>query len=455
MSSLPSPRAPRPITVSELNRSVRNTLEASYPVLWVTGELSNLTRAASGHWYFSLKDSGAQVRCVMFRNRAQLLDWQPREGVQVDIRAVISLYEARGDFQLTVEYMRRGGLGALFEAFERLKQQLALEGLFAAERKRPVPRFPQRVGVLTSLQGAALHDVLSTLQRRMPSLAVVVYPTAVQGDEAVPQLVAALQRIAARREVDVLLVCRGGGSLEDLWSFNDEAVVRALAACPMPVITGIGHETDITLADFVADVRAPTPTAAAELVSPQRLDLERQLAAVLVRMQRAQAQQRMQRALRLDELSRRLISPTTRLIRWRERLQRAAEKLAAGQRLRLERRQWQIQGLLQRLGRSTPAAAAAALRLNGLRARLQRAAAAQPTMAHTRLARLATALELLDPHQVLSRGYGIVRTAEGKVLANVADTQINAILQVSLADGALTVQVQDVTANSNQNRSDP
>jgi len=262
--------APSILTVSQLNQSVGRLLERSFPLTWIAGELSNVTRAASGHWYFTLKDASAQVRAVMFRGRAQYVDFSPREGDKVEVRATIGLYAARGDFQLNVENMRRAGVGNLYEAFIKLKSRLASEGLFDQERKRELPVFPRTIGIVTSPQAAALRDVLSALRRRAPHIQVVLYPTAVQGEGSAEKIAAAIRTASQRAECDVLLVSRGGGSLEDLWSFNDERVARAIADCAMPVISGVGHETDVTIADFVADVRAPTPTAAAELAATPR-----------------------------------------------------------------------------------------------------------------------------------------------------------------------------------------
>ena len=252
-------------------------LERSFPLLWISGEVSNFTRAASGHWYFSIKDQQAQMRCVMFRGRAQYAEFTPREGDRIEVRAVVTMYEPRGEVQLNVEAVRRTGQGRLYEAFLRLKAQLESEGLFAPERKRPLPAHPRAIGIVTSLQAAALRDVLTTLARRAPHIPVIVYPAPVQGAGSAEKLVAAVETANARREVDVLLVCRGGGSIEDLWSFNDEALARAIAASELPVVSGVGHETDFTIADFAADVRAPTPTGAAELASPQRALLLREV----------------------------------------------------------------------------------------------------------------------------------------------------------------------------------
>ncbi len=258
------------IAVSALNRMAREALEAALPLLWVGGEISNLTRASSGHVYFTLKDASAQVRCAMWRNRAQLLAFRPENGMRVEARALVTLYEARGDYQLNVEALRPAGIGNLFEAFNRLKARLAAEGLFDPDQRRPLPRFPRAVGIVTSLQAAALRDVLVTLRRRAPHLPVVLYPAPVQGADAAARLVAAVRdagRRAPQDGIDLLLLVRGGGSIEDLWSFNDEALARALRACPLPVVCGVGHETDFTIADFAADLRAPTPTGAAEIAS--------------------------------------------------------------------------------------------------------------------------------------------------------------------------------------------
>ena len=253
------------MTVSELNRLANQILTQSFPLFWVSGEISNLTRAASGHWYFSLKDSTAQVRCVMFKGRNSYLDWVPKEGDKVEARCNVTLYEARGDFQLTVEFLQRAGLGALFEAFEKLKLKLQAEGLFDNAFKKQLPAHPKKIGIITSPDAAALRDVLTTLKRRMPSIPVVIYPTPVQGKGAATLIANAIQQANLRAECDVLIICRGGGSIEDLWQFNEEIVARAIDDCTIPTVSGVGHETDFTICDFVADIRAATPTAAADL----------------------------------------------------------------------------------------------------------------------------------------------------------------------------------------------
>ena len=250
---------PSVLTVSALNQAVAQLLERNIPLTWVSGEISNFTRAASGHWYFTLKDQAAQVRAVMFRGRAQYAGFMPREGDKVEVRALVTLYAPRGDYQLSVEAIRRAGLGNLYEAFLQLKAQLTAEGLFDQQRKRTIPGFVRSIGIVTSPQAAALRDILTALQRRAPHIRIVLYPTPVQGEGSPQKIAQAIATASSRAECDVLLVCRGGGSIEDLWSFNEEIVARAIAACSMPVISGVGHETDFTISDFAADMRAATP----------------------------------------------------------------------------------------------------------------------------------------------------------------------------------------------------
>jgi exodeoxyribonuclease VII large subunit len=301
------------LTVSELNRLANQVLMQNFPLFWMSGEISNLTRAASGHWYFSLKDNKAQVRCVMFRGRNSYIDWLPKEGDKVEARCNVTLYEARGDFQLTVEFLQRAGLGDLFEAFEKLKRQLQTEGLFDNAIKKPLPSYPKKIGIVTSPDAAALRDVLTTLNRRMPIIAIIIYPTPVQGKSAARLIAKAIQTATDRNECDVLIVCRGGGSMEDLWQFNEEIVARAIANCHIPIVSGVGHETDFTISDFVADVRAATPTGAAELVTASQENLIKHLSQLkqqLIRLMQANLQQR---SLSLDYLSRRLISPTQQI----------------------------------------------------------------------------------------------------------------------------------------------
>jgi exodeoxyribonuclease VII large subunit len=385
---------PGVVTVSQMLRSVRDTLERRFPLTWVRGELSNLSRAPSGHCYFTLKDGAAQVDCVMFRSRLAAVDFDLRNGAQVEVRALASLYEPRGRFQLTVEAMRQAGLGPLYERFLRLKKMLGDEGLFDAASKRPLPEHPRAIGVVTSLAAAALHDVLTTLARRNPSIPIVVYPAPVQGEGAAARIAAALAKASARRECDVLLLVRGGGSPEDLWQFNEEAVARAIRACAIPVVVGVGHETDFTIADFAADQRAPTPTAAAELVSPARAELAARLAGLGGRLAREMRRRLQYAGQAVDACARRLVHP--------------AQRLRSHQQL--------VTQLSARLGFSF---------LHSIRG------------CEARLARLQAALAGLDPAAVLGRGYSITYGAGGEVLRDVSGAKAGDEVRTRLAHGEL------------------
>jgi exodeoxyribonuclease VII large subunit len=435
------------ISVSDLNRRTRNLLEANLELLWVAGEMSNVVRAASGHWYFSLKDAGAQVRCVMFKNRASLLGFVPENGDQVEVRALPSLYEPRGEFQLGVETIRRAGLGALYEAYERLKKKLGDAGLFDAERKRSIPAFPRTIGIVTSPQAAALRDVLTTLARRAPMTSVVLYPTAVQGATAARDIVAAIDSARMRAEVETLIICRGGGSIEDLWSFNDEGVARAIARLQaetgIAVISGVGHETDFTICDFVADRRAPTPTAAAELSSPNRDDLITSLATLRARLRRTW-QTRLETAQqRLDHAARGLLSPAERVARERDRLTllatRArhvllAQRDQAGHRLAMAR---------QRLATCRPDIPTLDQLAAASRQRLHDAWDRSLDGRRERLARQGKALTHLSPQHVLERGYSIVESGQ-RILRDAKEAQPGDRVGIRLARGRLAATVLEV-----------
>jgi exodeoxyribonuclease VII large subunit len=416
-ASLPS--GPRILTVSALARSVRDLLEHRYPLLWVAGEISNLTLAKSGHAYFVLKDEHAQLRCVMFRSRQQQLDWEPRDGMQVETQVLVSLYEPRGEFQLNVESMRRAGLGARFEAFVRLRDRLEKEGLFDAAAKRPLPALPRTIGVVTSRDAAALRDVLTTLRRRNPSIAVILYPVSVQGARAAEEVAATLRRAGRRGECDVLLLVRGGGSIEDLWTFNEETVARAVRACPIPVVTGIGHETDFTIADFAADRRAPTPTAAAEMVSPERERLRDAVAALARKIDASARRELERRILHVDQLARRLVHPGARLA--------AQGELLAQFRLRLG---------------SAAARLLADRRSEHLHARLRAAARVALERAGARCLRLGASLSHLDPARVLERGYGIVQKADGRVVRDSAELTLGETVVLRLARGGAGARIE-------------
>jgi len=406
------------ITVSELNRQARRLLEQQFPLLWVAGEISNLTRAASGHSYFTLKDAQGQVRCAMFRSRAQLVPWRLENGQQVEAQALVTLYEARGEFQLNVESLRRAGIGQLYEQFLRLREKLAAEGLFLAGKKREIPRLPHRVGIITSPQAAALRDVIAAFARRAPHVELIIYPTLVQGADAPAAIVAALETAYTRAECDLLLLVRGGGSIEDLWAFNDEAVARTLAVSPVPTLAGVGHETDTTIVDYVADLRAATPTAAAELASAgwqATLATLDDLADQLYLAMRNALEARMQA---IDRLALRLVHPAQRL---------------AGNRQRLELLQRRLQHAMQSRINRRP--------LDGIAPRLQQAIDRTLTRRRDRLARCAGALAALSPLATLQRGYSIVQDAQGQVVRNAATLTPGTPLQLQFATGKATATV--------------
>jgi exodeoxyribonuclease VII large subunit len=408
----------------------------------VTGEISNFIRAKSGHLYFSLKDETAQVRCVMFRNRGQYLDWEPREGLRVEVRALVTLYEARGDFQLNVEAMRRAGAGALFEAFVRLRDKLEKEGLFDAAHKKPLPAYPHCIGIVTSLQAAALRDVLTTLARRNPSIPVVIYPAQVQGEGAAQQLAGAIAAATRRAECDVLILCRGGGSIEDLWAFNDEQLARTIRACPIPLVTGIGHETDFTIAEFVADSRAATPTAAAELASPARAELIADL-----RQIRRSLLRQMQFALdaqgqRVDSLTSRLQSPTDRLAAISARIDTARTRLSAAFAFCTRNAERRLSHATRRLAIAMPNLGLLLHRVAQLETSLKRATPQRLAMITDNVVRLTLALTHLDPAAVLERGYAIARGADGSVVRSSAALRSGDALELTFAHGGATVSVE-------------
>lgn len=433
------------LTVSQLNRSVRDMIEHRFPLLRVRGEISNCFAARSGHVYFALKDAQAQVRCVMFRSRTELLGWDPRDGDEVEVQALVTLYEAKGDFQLVVESMRRGGRGALFDKFLRLKEKLQGEGLFDPALKRPLPFLPRAIGIVTSLQAAALRDVLSTLARRNPSMPVIIYPSPVQGDAAAAGLVRALKRAGMRAECEVLLLCRGGGSIEDLWPFNEESVARAVRACPIPVICGVGHETDFCIADFAADHRAPTPTAAAELASPVRAELlaaARELADRLTRRVRRELQISAQTT---DHFARRLANPARRL---HERAQAVADlalRLRAAAARAHEERAWRVATLGNRTRALLPRVDEIHARVHAGFARARAALRATLERDRTRLTALGDNLAHLSPERVLERGYSVVRDAAGRLVSDATTLSVGDALRIDFARGSAGARVESVT----------
>ncbi len=439
---------PQVISVAELNRLARELLERNLPLMWVAGEISNFKRYDSGHCYFTLKDAQAQVDCVMFRNRAQLLGWAPDNGAKVEVRALPSLYEARGKFQLNVEAMRRAGLGALFEAFEKLKAKLAAEGLFDPARKRPLPRFPRAIGIVSSPKAAALRDVLTTLKRRMPGLPVILYTTPVQGEGAAPRIAAAIARANAHKMCDVLLLCRGGGSIEDLWSFNEEVVARSIVASAIPIVTGIGHETDFTIADFVADLRAPTPSAAAQAASPERRELIRQVAAVRARLARAFARRLDRLWQGVDYLGRRLVDPSERLRIECRHLEQLASRLAHAADRGLSGRRWALIDFRRRLAAACLDPQRCWSGLAHLRMRLQAAASRNVQARHAGLGALGARLDAMNPQAVLSRGYAIVTDARGRIVSDAAAVAAGDALTLRLARGIVDSRVTGARATA-------
>nr|WP_201492786.1 exodeoxyribonuclease VII large subunit [Rubrivivax sp. A210] len=417
-----------PWGVAALLLATGDALAARFGSVAVRGEISGWTRASSGHCYFSLKDAdGAQalLRCAMFRRAAALLDFAPADGQQVELRGRLGVYESRGELQLIVEALQRVGVGSLYEEFLRRRNRLAAEGLFDAARKRPLPAFPRLLGVVTSPGAAALRDVLTALQRRAPQVGVVIYPTLVQGAEAPAQIEAALRLAGQRGEVDALLLVRGGGSLEDLWSFNDERVVRAIAACPLPVVCGVGHETDLTLADLAADLRAATPTAAAELAAPALAELLAQLQARQAALQVAAERMLQARAQRLDTLALRLGQPARSLAGQGQRLIDTAARLSRALRQQQQAELEACRALAQRLGRG--------------------AARQLESQAHG-LEAAALRLQAHDPHRVLQRGYAWIEAADGRPVVSALALRPGQAVRAVWADGHAQAQVLSVQA---------
>jgi exodeoxyribonuclease VII large subunit len=435
-------------TVGRLNREVRLLLDHGLPLLWVEGEISNLSRPASGHWYFSLKDRDAQVRCAMFRGRNALVRIPPKDGQRVVVRARAGLFEARGEFQLVVEHLEDAGVGALQRGYELLRAKLEAEGLFDPAHKRPLPRAPGVIGVVTSPTGAAIRDILHILRRRFPAARVVIHPAAVQGKEAVPQLLAAVALASARAECEVLIVARGGGSLEDLWAFNDEGLARALRAAPMPVVTGIGHETDFTIADFVADVRAPTPSGAAELVTPDGAAWRAGFAAFDARLQQLATRRLRTEREHLARLQRRLAltHPGARLQQGAQRLDELEQRLAAHLRLTVSEARLGAQHLSARLRQASPTLSLQ--RLDRRRALLDaRLRAALPTRLAALAQRHALArrtLHAVSPLATLDRGYAIITLAEDQVLRDAAAAPRGTRIEARLGRGRLRATVDEI-----------
>ncbi|MEY2928519.1 MAG: Exodeoxyribonuclease 7 large subunit [Pseudomonadota bacterium] len=395
------PNEAKVFSVKEINRLVRELLEQSFPSFWISGEISNFISASSGHWYFSLKDDEAQVRCTMFKNKNMAADWVPKNGEKIEAKCFIGLYEARGEYQLNIELIRHAGTGLLSEAFNQLKEKLLKEGLFETSRKKLIPQFPKSIGVITSPTGAAIEDILITLKRRSPHIPIFIYPSLVQGKEAPLAIVKAIETANIRMECDVLILARGGGSIEDLWAFNEEIVARAIVASKIPTITGVGHETDTTIADFVSDLRAPTPTGAAELVTSHTVELIKTIQVYKNQLNKVMAGVIRELMQKIDYLEKRLISP-------RQQIQRQKE---------------QIHQYIQRINQSMKNAMIQ-YRLN--------------------IDKLKLNLDHLSPHAVLSRGYSIITNVDGQIVNNANQLKLDDKIRIQLNHGQADATISDL-----------
>ena len=395
------PSETKVFSVKEINRLVRELLEQSFPSFWITGEISNFISASSGHWYFSLKDEEAQVRCTMFKNKNMAAEWIPKNGEKIEAKCLIGLYEARGEYQLNIEQIRHAGAGLLSEAFNQLKEKLLKEGLFEVSRKKPIPQLPKSIGIITSPTGAAIEDILITLKRRSPHIPIIIYPSLVQGKEAPPAIVRAIEIANAREECDVLILARGGGSIEDLWAFNEEIVARAIVASKIPTITGVGHETDSTIADFVSDLRAPTPTGAAELVTSHTFELIKTIQVYKNQLNKLMAGLIRELVQKIDYLEKRLVSP-------RQQIQRQKE---------------QFYQYIQRINQS--------MKNVVIQYRLH-------------IDKLKLNLDHLSPHAVLSRGYSIITDVDGQIVNNVTQLKLDDKIHIQLNHGQADANISDL-----------
>ncbi|MBF1995324.1 exodeoxyribonuclease VII large subunit [Serratia symbiotica] len=446
MSLAPPPSI---FTVSRLNQAVRQLLEMEMGQIWISAEISNFSQPTSGHWYFTLKDDCAQVRCAMFRNSNRRTTFRPQNGQQVLVRASITLYELRGDYQLIAESMQPAGNGLLQQQFDQLKQHLSDEGLFDPQFKQPLPSPAKCVGVITSANGAALHDILQVLQRRDPSLPIIIYPTSVQGEDAPMQVVRAIETANRRDECDVLIVGRGGGSLEDLWSFNDERVARAIFASQIPIVSAVGHETDVTIVDFVADLRAPTPSAAAELVSRNQLELVRQLQSQQQRLEMAMDYYLVRRQQQFTRIHHRLQQqhPHLRLARQQTLLFKLQRRLEEGTQNQLRMASQRNERAQQQLAQIQPQNHIHRYqqRVQQQEYRLQQALDRQLNAYRQRFGMACSQLEAVSPLATLARGYSVTQTPCGKLLKSTKQAQLGERLETRLLDGWIESEVKSIT----------
>ena len=433
-------------TVSRLNREVRTVLETGFPLLWIEAELSNFARPTSGHWYFSLKDEAAQVKCAMFKNRNQLVKVLPANGKQVLVRARIGLYEPRGDYQLIIEHMEEAGDGALRKQFELLKAKLAGEGLFDTSHKKDIPETVTRVGIITSSSGAAIHDILTTLQRRFPMEKTIIYPVPVQGKGASNKIADAINKANLRNETDVLIVARGGGSLEDLWEFNEETVARAIFDSNIPVVTGIGHEVDFTIADFVADQRAATPTAAAELISPDRYQQLQRLTSIESRFTYLIQKKLQQEQQKIDWLNKRIRHPKDQLQIFKNKLNELNQRNIKGIRNILNESRSQTKLLEARIQQYDPSHQVRQLQqqFKNINTRFQLASKQIMSSRTKRLQHLIYTLDALSPLHTLKRGYAIIKNQDNKIIRNINEIKKNQVIKTELAKGSIFSTITEI-----------
>ena len=436
------------ITVSELNRRARLAIEKSLPSSWIAGEISNLARLSSGHWYFTLKDEQCGVKCAFFRNRSQFIDWKPSEGDSVEVRAQATLYEPRGDFQLIIDMMRRAGQGGLYEEFLKLKARLEIEGLFSAERKKHPPKFIQRLGIVTSLQAAALQDVLKTLAGKWPLIEIIIYPCTVQGSEAASAIGQALRAAISRNECEVILLVRGGGSLEDLSPFNDENLARTIASSHIPIISGIGHETDFSIADFVADIRASTPTAAAQIAVPESVDIVGQISSSRSRIETLLIHTLHQRMQHLDGLTRRVTNPVNVIAQHRNNLIQLAQRIMFSHSNIQTRLQQKIDKLIFRFYVGTPTISSynreVQTNFKAIKISFKSSFERRRVSLHT----LMESLNQLNPERILSRGYCIARTIEGNVIKEAKSLAPGQQMSIQVRDGNILGTIDQVVVRS-------
>ncbi len=435
--------SPKIYSISQLNQETRLLLEGHFQMLWVRGELSNLSKPSSGHFYFSLKDASAQIRCAMFRNSNQNLTFTPQEGMEIIAKGRVSLYEARGDFQFILDYMEPSGEGALRQAFEALKNKFTAEGLFDVKQKKSLPKFPRCIGIITSPTGAAIRDIIITLRRRFPSIPVIIYPTEVQGKNAAPKIVKALAIANQRNECDVLILARGGGSLEDLWAFNEESVVRAIVASNLPIVTGIGHEVDISLADFVADHRAATPTAAAESITPNSLDYLQSLEQIAIRLLRITKQWMTQQQELLGHLSKRLRHPQFHLREQMQKLDHLEQKLITHYKHTLFKLQDKLKRLTEALLQQHPKQKLALFSHQIQRAndRLTWLMTQHTQRCQAHLTQLAATLHAVSPLTTLERGYAIAQKPDGEIIRTTQQLSLGEKIELLLKSAKVICEV--------------